>query len=77
MDNISGQSTRIERVKKPAKCPACGHAPMTSIIYGEPVFSGKLMQELEEGKTALGGCWLGWDHAAWKCIRCGQRIHRK
>jgi ribosomal protein S27AE len=70
------QADRIERAKKPRKCPACGHAPMASILYGEPAFDERLERELAEGKVSLGGCCDEMDGPAWECTRCGVKVFR-
>ena len=67
------QDNRMERVKKPARCPACKHAPMASILWGYPAFSPDLEKDIEEGRVVLGGCCVSMDDPAWECSRCGQQ----
>jgi hypothetical protein len=67
---------RIERSRKPRECPACGHAPLASILYGEPAFSERLARELHEGRTTLGGCCEEIDSPVWECTQCGVKIFR-
>jgi len=45
---------RVERTRKPAKCPSCGEAPVASILYGLPVFDDDLEQAMAEGRISLG-----------------------
>ncbi len=70
------QPSRVEYAKKPRKCPGCGHAPLASILYGEPIFSEKLERELSEGRRTLGGCCVSEDDPAWECTHCGLKIFR-
>lgn len=74
---MEDNSARVDRVKKPRKCPKCGHYPLASIIYGMPCFSKELQQSMKEGRVALGGCCIGDDDPAWKCANCGLKIFRK
>ena len=41
---------RIERTRKPRKCPKCGHAPVGEILWGMPHFDAKLEELMNEGK---------------------------
>lgn len=74
---MSRQSNSIERARKPQKCPVCGTVPLASILYGYPNYSSELEQELQEGRTTLGGCCVSEDDAAWECPHCGQKIYRR
>lgn len=67
---------RIESARKPSKCPACGHRPLAKILYGLPIFSPELEQDLAAGKTALGGCCISEFNPDWKCTACGCEIYR-
>lgn len=71
------KSTKIERVRKPKKCPACGYSPLASILYGMPNFSADLEQMINEGNITFGGCCVTGDDPTWKCKRCGIAIFRK
>jgi len=68
---------RVERAKKPRKCPVCGHTPMASIQYGYPCFDEKLERKISEGRIILGGCCISEDDPAWECSLCGLKIFRK
>jgi len=67
---------RVERVRKPAKCPSCGAAPVASILYGLPVFDDDLEQAMAEGRIALGGCCQEIDAPTWVCTHCRLEIFR-
>ena len=65
---------RIERKSKPRKCPKCGHTPVGTILWGMPDMDPKLQQSMEEGKTIIGGCCIGFDDPTWECSKCQQQI---
>lgn len=67
---------RIERTRRPPKCPACGGKPVAAISYGMPIPSDKLDRALESGRIVLGGCCISDDDPAWQCTVCGQRVYR-
>ncbi|MFK4754146.1 hypothetical protein [Oceanobacter antarcticus] len=74
---------RIVRSRKPRKCPACGFAPVGSILYGFPLYSEQLQEEMDSGKTIIGGCEMPvineageWDSPHWQCSRCGCEIYK-
>lgn len=70
-------TNRIERARKPLKCPVCKSRPVAVIQYGFPAISDDLEQKLNDGLVALGGCVISGDDPAWKCSTCGQKIYRK
>ena len=74
---MNEQKMRIERSRKPAKCPVCGASPVASILYGMPAFNQELEQKMEEGRITLGGCCIEIDGPVWECSHCGQKIYRK
>jgi len=41
--------------QKPLKCPVCGSNKIASYLWGEPAFSEKLQQDLDEEYVLLGG----------------------
>ncbi len=43
---------------KKRKCPYCGSRNIAKIIYGYPVMSEEMEEEIKQGKIALGGCLL-------------------
>jgi len=55
---------------KPDKCPNCGSEKIAEILYGKPIDSPKLRNELEEGRIILGGCFYADHFPAWKCLDC-------
>jgi hypothetical protein len=60
-------------VQVPSECPAC-HAPRVARIqYGLPVFTPELEQELDEGRTVLGGCCIFGNDPQWECLECHHR----
>lgn len=67
---------RIERSRKPRKCPSCGHSPVATIMYGYPGFSLHDNEDLKSGRMSLGGCVVTLDDPEWECTRCGQKIYK-
>ncbi len=67
---------RIERARRPAKCPTCGARTVATILYGLPVIE-EIEDDLREGKITLGGCLVSEDDPAWECISCGQHLWRR
>ena len=65
---------RIERKRKPRKCPKCGHAPVGEILWGMPHMDSKLEDLMNAGKIIIGGCCLGGDDPTWECSKCHQQI---
>lgn len=70
-------SARIEKARKPNKCPSCGELPMASILYGYGEMDSALEQKIKEGRISLGGCCEELDGPVWECIHCGLKVHRK
>lgn len=80
------QSERIERPRKPRKCPVCEHAPVATIIYGyvvgpfrlrgEDLPRDKLWHDIETGRAILGGCVIEDDSPAWQCTACSAEMYR-
>jgi hypothetical protein len=74
---------RITRSRKPRKCPACGFAPVGSILYGFPLYSEHLQAEMDSGKTIIGGCEMPiyendeWSAPWWQCSQCGCEIYKR
>ena len=68
---------RLERARKPAKCPACGHATVAEILYGLPASSPQLDMDISTGRLVFGGCCVSDDDPSWKCIECGVAIYPK
>lgn len=61
---------RIAVAAKPESCPRCGFAPVANILYGYPVFTDELKQEIATGNIVLGGCLVPRDAPRWKCSQC-------
>lgn len=76
MDYSQEEPERIERTRKPIKCPSCGERPVATILYGIPAFNRELEQKLNEGRIVIGGCIATDDDPVWECSECGQQIHR-
>lgn len=70
-------SPRVECAKQPAQCPSCNAPSVARIVYGHPLPTERLTQDLAEGKVVDGGCILTGDDPVWKCTACGQPIHRE
>jgi len=68
---------KIIRSRKPQKCPSCGHSPVASILYGMPIFSPELRQDMDKGLVTLGGCCITNLDPAWECTACGAKIYQK
>lgn len=67
---------RLERPRKPIRCPKCNSRPVARIVYGLPYFSENETNEVDAGKIVLGGCIITDDDPAWQCVACGQEIYR-
>lgn len=70
------EDKRMERSRKPIKCPSCGKAPVARILYGMPILDEELQQNLDEGRTVIGGCCMSLDDPIWECSYCGQQIFK-
>jgi|GEM_PF-1236462 len=69
-------SDAVHRERKPRKCPACGFAPVATILYGMPSFSEEQQAAIARGEMVLGGCCISECDPYWACSQCGQRIYR-
>lgn len=74
---MNSESTRVERTRKPRKCPKCKQTPLASILYGMPAFNEELKRKMDEGTITLGGCCISNDDPAWECTHCGLKIFRR
>jgi hypothetical protein len=52
-------------------CPYCKSDKVAKILYGEPLYSEKMRQDIEDGKLVLGGCSSKPENRA--CLNCKQR----
>ena len=68
---------RYEYTKKPQKCPECGSNRIATILYGLPDCSIELMDDIDSGKVALGGCCTTDDDPVWECADCETTIYKK
>lgn len=56
----------------PDTCPACGHSPVTEVVYGlVRRISPALQAELDSGRKVLGGCVISAEAPAYGCRACG------
>lgn len=72
-----GALARMERGRKPVKCPRCGFSPVAEVLYGEPSCSDKLEKEIASSRIILGGCLLTLDGPVWQCGFCNLKIFLK
>jgi len=57
--------------KEYPKCPSCGSDDVATIVFGYP--SPELIEEMQQGKVALGGCCVSEDDPEWECTDCEHR----
>ena len=57
--------------KEYPKCPSCGSDTVLTIVFGYP--SPELIEEMQQGKVALGGCCMSEDDPEWECTDCEHR----
>ncbi len=62
--------------RKPRKCPKCGSNKVAAILFGLPVYSENLQQDMDSGKIVLGGCCISAHDPTWQCIDCGIEIYQ-
>ena len=55
---------------RPSNCPKCGSESVAEILYGLIIPDDELNEELNSGKTVLGGCCIDEDSPAWYCNKC-------
>lgn len=67
----------IPLARKPARCPACGHAPVAVIQFGLPVDVDALLREEAAGRVINMGCCVMPGLGDWMCSACGQSYIRK
>ena len=73
----TGQGNRIERSRKPVRCPSCGASPVATIMYGLPDCSEELFKKMLAGEIVSGGCIVMDDAPLWQCLKCKQLIHKR
>jgi len=54
---------------KVLRCPQCGSEKVAEILYGYPIFEA-IKDDLETGRTVLGGCIVEEDAPQWSCQAC-------
>jgi hypothetical protein len=62
--------------RKPRKCPDCDHAPVASILYGEPSISDELFEKEQRGEVIFGGCVIEPDQPTWQCSKCDLEFYK-
>ena len=55
---VVGMPYAVTVFLKKRKCPYCGSRDIAKIIYGYPVMSEEMEEEIKQGKIVLGGCLL-------------------
>lgn len=69
---------RIERQRKPRKCPSCGQATVATVFYGLPDFNDEFERKLDAGEITIGGCISEpYIDPAWHCTHCDADIYRR
>lgn len=69
---------RIERQRKPRKCPVCGCRPVSTVFYGLPACIEDFEEKLDAGDIVIGGCVSEpYIDPAWHCTNCETDIYRK
>lgn len=68
---------RLVRARKPDKCPVCGFSPVGTILYGLPIHTDALLNDLLYGRVVLGGCCISGNDPAWVCTNCETHIWKR
>lgn len=55
-------------------CPICGGKNISKILWGMPLWTPKLEQDLESKKVVLGGCCITDNDPTYYCNDCGKGI---
>lgn len=77
-ENIMGNKPRtMDLPLKPHSCPACGHAPVASILYGTLRLNEGLQRKIREGRVTVGGRYIREDDPWWECTGCGLKFRRR
>ncbi len=58
-------------------CPECGSKSCARIIYGLPVLTRKLLEQLRKARIILGGPVEEDYSPQWKCHDCGAEIYER
>jgi len=77
MEPSAEKTNRIERARKPSKCPTCKSKAVAEIQICRPTYSDELQQKVDAGLDRSGGCVMTLDDPAWICGACGQQIYRR
>jgi len=57
---------------KPAACPDCKYSPVAKILYGDVKPSNEMVDLMNKGEVALGGCFVIEGAPTWRCSQCGK-----
>lgn len=57
---------------EPRRCPLCGSARTTPIVYGLP--GDEMLDEAQRGEIILGGCCIVEDQATHECRSCSAKF---
>jgi hypothetical protein len=78
VEEMKKAKRRVVKSRKPRKCPACGHTPLATILYGRPAFDENLEKEMKEGLVTFGGCCVTvFEDPKWESTKCGLQIYKK
>ena len=53
------------------KCPKCGQEAPARVLYGYRMITPELEEDLQSGRSMLGGCLLDSKNPEWFCRSCG------
>lgn len=68
---------RYEYKTKPKNCPFCGSEKIANILYGYPVISEELNNDINSRRVVLGGCVITGDDPSWQCVVCKTPFYKK
>ena len=63
-----------DRRRSREDCPSCASSNVAEIIYGYP--APELVERGRDEAVVSGGCEIGPDSPAWRCLECGEEWGR-
>ena len=72
--SLVGSPYDVKVFLKKRKCPYCGSRDIAKIIYGYPVMSEEMEEEIAQGKIVLGGCLLR--EEKYYCNSCDRKFQK-
>ena len=69
MADDRGVTTEIHTQVETRRCPRCGSAESTRILYGLPTHEA--FEAAQRGEISLGGCIVGPESPDYECRGCG------